>query len=312
MSKTSSSSNINTKPPIVFVTVSLLSLGILIAPALRVLHARANKRRECIDRLSSSAGTAVPGKHQSHSINDNDNDNTNHNRNDNTAKSGIEIHYSPTARNKKIIRDAVILTQSEPWGYTNRHFASLLAQIRPWPYSSPFVIHSVKNHWGKGVGVLPAPTRRLEHICTPAGCHIEVEYIEPMIPVRQKSGNGTGTGATTTPTVILLHGIGGSSKEIYIEQAAIQIVEKGWNVVILNYSKVSVVNVEVPVEHEDTHTGTGNTDMPCSATTSSHTVSVGGNCLTETHDISFLVSHIRKKHSGFLCCIGFSMGGTKM
>ena len=40
--------------------------------------------------------------------------------------------------------------------------------------------------------------------------------------------------------------------------------------------------------------------------------SVGGNFLTESHDISFLVSHLRTFHSGFLGAIGFSMGGTKL
>jgi len=84
--------------------------------------------------------------------------------------------------------------------------------------------------------------------------------------------------------VILLHGIGGHSREPYIEQAAMQIIDKGWKVAILNYSQVCVFD-------------------DCS---------VGGNCLTENHDISLLVSHLRKNHSGFLAAIGFSMGGTKL
>ena len=84
--------------------------------------------------------------------------------------------------------------------------------------------------------------------------------------------------------IILLHGIGGHSREVYIEQAALQIIRKGWNVAILNYSIVCV----------------------------SDESSVGGCSLTETKDIGFLVSHLRKRHSGFLGMIGFSMGGTKL
>ncbi len=80
--------------------------------------------------------------------------------------------------------------------------------------------------------------------------------------------------------VIILHGIGGHSREAYVEQATLQFVNKGWNVVILNYAVLCV----------------------------SETSSVGGNCLTETKDVSFLISHLRKYHSGFLAAIGFSMG----
>lgn len=76
----------------------------------------------------------------------------------------------------------------------------------------------------------------------------------------------------------------GHSREVYVEQAAIQIVKKGWRAVVLNYSKISI----------------------------SEEGSVGGNFLTESHDISFLVSHLRTFHSGFLGAIGFSMGGTKL
>jgi len=48
----------------------------------------------------------------------------------------MEIHFMPTFRNKKIFGSAIGL-HIQPWGFTNRHFASLLAQVRP----SPFLIH---------------------------------------------------------------------------------------------------------------------------------------------------------------------------
>lgn len=69
-----------------------------------------------------------------------------------------------------------------------------------------------------------------------------------------------------------------------MEQTALQIIKKGWRVAVLNYSKLCIVG----------------------------SASVGGNCLTESHDINFLVSHIRNYHSGFLAVIGFSMGGNKV
>lgn len=79
----------------------------------------------------------------------------------------------------------------------------------------------------------------------------------------------------------------GSSKEVYIEQTTIQIIKRGWKVVVLNYSNVSIGN-EGSV--------------------------AGGNCLTDSHDINLLVSHLRKKYPQrkFLFCIGFSMGGAKL
>ena len=79
----------------------------------------------------------------------------------------------------------------------------------------------------------------------------------------------------------------GSSKEVYIEQTTIQIIKRGWKVVVLNYSTVSIGN-EGSV--------------------------AGGNCLTDSHDINLLVSHLRNKYPQrkFLFCIGFSMGGAKL
>jgi len=223
--------------PIVFISASIISMGLLMVPAVLALRAK-QKRRQL--PFSSS-----------------------YNNDCGTTNSGIEIHCSLTPRNKSILNDAAGL-RSEPWGYANPHFASFLAQVRPW--LSPFKVSTI-NRWGK------APPRRIENIRTPSGCEIEVEFISPLLRI-----------AKNPPTVILLHGIAGNSKEIYMEQAAAQIVDKGWEVVILNYSKVSVVDGQ----------------------------SVGGNCLTENCDISFLVSHIRKRHSGFLCCMGFSMGGSKL
>lgn len=112
-----------------------------------------------------------------------------------------------------------------------------------------------------------------EIIRSVSGCCIEVEYIKSAVQ-----------GAKDKPMVILLHGIGGNSREVYIEQTALQFVQKGWNIAILNYSNLYI----------------------------SEDCTVGGHCLTETKDISFLVSHLRKHHSGFIGIIGFSMGGTKL
>ena len=52
---------------------------------------------------------------------------------------GVDIYCSATPRNKKILSDAVDLSSVEPWGYSNCHFASILAQLRP----SPFIMQ-----WG--------------------------------------------------------------------------------------------------------------------------------------------------------------------
>lgn len=175
---------------------------------------------------------------------------------ENDEGDSMEIHFSSTPRNKRIIADAVGL-RIEPWGFSNPHIASLLAQLRP----SPF------NFWND------IASRRFEKIKSPSGCYIEVEFVEPLTRF-----------SPDAPMVILLPGIGGHSREVYIEQATLQFVNNGWNVVILNYSIVC---------HSDGS-------------------SVGGNCLTETKDISFLVSHLRKHHSGFLAVIGFSMGGSKL
>ena len=115
---------------------------------------------------------------------------------------------------------------------------------------------------------------QFEKIKSPStGCYIEVEFIDS--PTKSSAD---------APMVILLHGVGGHSREVYIEQATLQFVNKGWNVALLNYSILCI----------------------------SDEGSVGGNCLTDTKDINFLVSHIRKYHSGFLGVIGFSMGGSKL
>ena len=45
----------------------------------------------------------------------------------------MEIHFMPTYRNRKIVRSAIGL-HIQPWGFSNRHFATLLAQIRPSPF----------------------------------------------------------------------------------------------------------------------------------------------------------------------------------
>jgi len=222
------------------IALSCFGLSLLVAPVLRAKNRRpslSGKRR-----LSSIGGG---GERRDCG-------------NETERTKGIEIHCSATPRNKKILRDAVELSSVEPWGYSNCHFASILAQLRP----SPFIMQ-----WGSA-------SRKLEKILSSSGCHIEVEFFNPLLQIV----------SCETPMVILLHGIGGHSREAYIEQAALQIVNKGWKVAVLNYSKVSVVGDS----------------------------SLGGNCLTDCPDINFLVSHIRNRHSGFLAAIGYSMGGSKL
>ena len=75
----------------------------------------------------------------------------------------IEIITKPTERNRRILASAQDLL-SEPHGFDHNHFASMLAQLRP----SPF-----RGSWGKKA------IRRTENIPTPAGCDIEVEFVEP-------------------------------------------------------------------------------------------------------------------------------------
>ncbi len=48
----------------------------------------------------------------------------------------LEVFFSATPRNEKIIADAVGL-RIEPWGFSNPHLASFLAKMRP----SPFILH---------------------------------------------------------------------------------------------------------------------------------------------------------------------------
>ena len=48
-------------------------------------------------------------------------------------KDDIEIYSQGTERNQKIISQAADL-RSEPWGFGNRHFASILAQVRISPF----------------------------------------------------------------------------------------------------------------------------------------------------------------------------------
>ena len=49
---------------------------------------------------------------------------------ENDEGDSMEIHFSSTPRNKRIIADAVGL-RIEPWGFSNPHIASLLAQLSP-------------------------------------------------------------------------------------------------------------------------------------------------------------------------------------
>jgi len=176
-----------------------------------------------------------------------------------------QIHYCPTPRNKKILKDAVSLRITEPWGYSNRHFATFLAQVRLPPFGL---------QWNRSL------TRKFETLTSPSGCSIEVEFIS------KASENPS----STVPMVILLHGIGGHSREVYIQQATSQFIEKGWKVAVLNYSKISCTSQD----------------------SSTPMMAVGGTCLTDVCDLNFLISHIRKSQSAFLAAVGFSMGGSKL
>jgi hypothetical protein len=49
-----------------------------------------------------------------------------------SSANNIEVHYCSTPRNKRIIANAVGL-RIEPWGVSNPHLASFLAQVRPSP-----------------------------------------------------------------------------------------------------------------------------------------------------------------------------------
>mmetsp|Transcript_25584 Transcript_25584/g.75453 ORF Transcript_25584/g.75453 Transcript_25584/m.75453 type:complete len:471 (+) Transcript_25584:632-2044(+) len=173
----------------------------------------------------------------------------------------VEVYTKGTERNEKIISSAPHLFRIRPWGFANRHFASLLAQVRV----SPF-----RGQWGKSV------TRRVEHLTTPAGYDIEVEFVEPK-----------NAGDDGVPIVIILHGINGCSREPYVEQAALHIaVEKGWRAVILNYAKMQILHEQL--------------------------CSLGGHSILDGGDLNYLISYIRKDHGGFLAAVGFSMGGAKL
>lgn len=176
----------------------------------------------------------------------------------------IEILTQRTARNRRILSQAVDLL-SEPWGFGNNHFASMLAQIRP----SPF-----RGSWGKKA------RRRVETIPTRAGCSIEIEFVEPY------NIDLDAAYSSNIPTVIVLHGINGHSTEPYVEQATLHIaVERKWRAVVLNYANAKATKGEALV---------------------------GGQSLIDAGDLSFLVSHLRKHHDGFLGALGFSMGGAKL
>uniref|UniRef100_A0A7S2I4B1 AB hydrolase-1 domain-containing protein n=1 Tax=Helicotheca tamesis TaxID=374047 RepID=A0A7S2I4B1_9STRA len=179
----------------------------------------------------------------------------------------VELFNRETERNRKILSDTEFQTLlRRPWGFTNCHFASLLAQVRP----SPFL-----GKWGRLV------KRRTEYIATPGGGAIEVECVEPIDLPSPPPSN--------VPIVIILHGITGNSREPYTEQAALHIaVEKHWRAIILNYGKVRVRN---------------NGKSP---------YILGGQNLMDGGDLNFLISHIRKRHDGFLAAIGYSMGGAKL
>ena len=138
----------------------------------------------------------------------------------------IEILTQRTARNRRILSQAVDLL-SEPWGFGNNHFASLLAQIRP----SPF-----RGSWGKKA------RRRVETIPTRAGCSIEVEFVEPY------NIDLDAAYSSNIQTVIVLHGINGHSTEPYVEQATLHIaVERKWRAVVLNYANAKATKGEALV-----------------------------------------------------------------
>ena len=106
-----------------------------------------------------------------------------------------------------------------------------------------------------------------------------MEFIEPISDPSKRSH---------TPVIIILHGINGSSREPYVEQAALHIAaEKGWRAVVLNYSKPKIIR-----DKQD--------------------FSLGGISSCDGGDLNFLISYIRKNHDGFLAAVGFSMGGAKL
>ena len=108
--------------------------------------------------------------------------------------------------------------------------------------------------------------------------------------------------------IILLHGVNGSSKEPYIEQAAIQIVtDKKWRALVFNYGKISVISHEYEF-HDKKKTTRTNKGIPI---TNKVTLQ-GGNNFVDMGDLNFLISYLRKTHHGFIGAIGFSMGGAKL
>jgi len=133
----------------------------------------------------------------------------------------IEIFALDTARNRRLLYDKLSSDLlSEPWGFKNCHFASLLAQVRPSP--SWF-------RWGSLV------RRRIEHIPTPDGGSLEVEHFEPTDLPNPVPSN--------IPIVLIFHGVNGSSRDVYVEQGALHIaVERGWRAIALNYGHVRVLD----------------------------------------------------------------------
>lgn len=118
----------------------------------------------------------------------------------------------------------------------------------------------------------------------------------------------------------------GSSKDPYIEQAAIQIAtDNKWRAVAFNYGKVSVVPKSqsqsqshhnksaqtIFINKKETDT---NINANANATQEAITSAMlqGGNNFVDVGDLNFLISYLRKKHHGFMAAIGFSMGGAKL
>ena len=112
--------------PLVVVSASIVTYYYLTASKQRC-HSNAENENECIsaDNIDEKKSQKEHLEYKQ-SVDDNDDKWT--------CCKGLNVYYSPTRRNKRIVSDAVGL-RIKPWGFSNPHFASLLAQLRPSPFT---------------------------------------------------------------------------------------------------------------------------------------------------------------------------------
>lgn len=131
--------------------------------------------------------------------------------------------------------------------------------------------HNLQSSWGYFLRKHPRVDWRRERWDTPDGDFLDVDFFDPL-----------DAGEPDAPTLLVLHGLEGSSDSHYVRGAAAGARKRGWRTLALNYRSCSGEPNRNPKFY---HCG-------------------------ETGDPGFVAGRILERFSGPLVLAGFSLGGN--